>query len=94
MIKVWAKTYVNKKIVLNEIIYLEGRFNESLFDRYVQEICHTLDIPCPLIVSSNVKSFSNFNITRWKADDFVEHVPFDELTIENCVVPEVGGRFS
>ena len=88
MIKIWAKTYRHKKIIQNELIVLEGRYSEDRFDAYVREVCREMDIPCPVILSSNLRNFTKFNITKWKAADFVESVPFDEFTIENCPIAE------
>ncbi len=92
MIKIWAKTYFDKKIVQNELVIIEGRYNENNFDSYVREVCRELDIPGPVIVSSNASNFTRFNITKWKASDFVESVPFEELTMENCPVAQGGPR--
>ena len=86
MIKIWCKTLENKKIVRNEIVLLEGKYDECEFDDYVRQICHELDIPTPVVLSSHANSFTRFNICRFKRGDFVESVDFDELTLENCKV--------
>ena len=86
MIKIWCKTLKDRKIVRNEIVMLEGKYDENEFDGYVRTICHELDIPTPVVLSSHARSFTQFNICRLKTGDFVEHVDFDELTLENCKV--------
>ena len=86
MIKIWVKTHKNKKIVQNEIVHYEGKYEEERFDEYVREACHELDLPTPIVLSAHVKSFTQFNICRFKQSDFVEQVDFDELTLENCKI--------
>lgn len=86
MIKIWVKTILDKKIVKNEIVVFDGKYDELRFDEYVRETCHEMDIPTPVVLSSHVSAFTQFNITRFKKGDFVEHVEFDELVLENCKV--------
>lgn len=86
MFKIWLKTIKDKKIVTNDIIFYEGRYDESRFDEYVRTACHEADIPTPVVLSVNARNFTQYNITRFKASDFVEHVDFDELTLENVKV--------
>lgn len=86
MIKIWAKTHKNKKILKNEIVLFEGKYDEDRFDDYVRTVCHELDLPTPVVLSSHASNFTQFNISRFKASDFVEYVDFDELTLENCKV--------
>lgn len=83
MFKIWLKTIKDKKISKNEIIYYEGKYDEDRFDEYVRIACHETDLPTPVVLSSNARNFSQYNITRFKASDFVEHVDFDELTLES-----------
>lgn len=86
MVKIWVKTYKNKKIVKNEIMMYEGKYSEENFDEYVRLACHELDLPTPVILSVHAKNFTQFNISRFKAGDFVETIDFDELTMESCKV--------
>lgn len=86
MIKIWAKTYINKRISKHDVVFIDERYDYSRFDEYVRIVCHEMDIPTPIIVSSNETSFSKYNITKWKASDFIESVPFEEFSIENCPV--------
>ena len=86
MIKIWAKTLKNKKITANEIVVFDGKYDENDFDEYVRTVCHELDLPTPVVLSSHASNFTQFNISRFKASDFVEYVDFDELTLEKCKV--------
>ena len=86
MFKIWLKTHKEKKIVKNEIIFYEGRYDEDRFDEYVRLACHETDIPTPVVLSSHANSFTRYNIARFRPSDFVEHVDFDEMTLENVKV--------
>lgn len=86
MVKIWVKTHKSKKIVKNEIVVYDGKYDTERFDEYVRIACHELDLPTPVILSTHEKSFTQFNICRFKAGDFVESVDFDELTLENCKI--------
>ena len=57
-----------------------------LTDEYVRLACHEADIPTPVVLSSHAGSFTRYNIARFKPSDFVEHVDFDEMTMENVRV--------
>ena len=85
MVKIWARTMLDKRIVENEIFCFDGNYSEERFDEYVRTICHDLDIPPPVVLTSNINNFTQFNITRFKASDFVESlVGLEELVLENC----------
>lgn len=86
MIKFWVKTIKEKKIKLNEIVLIEGKYDENEFDNYMRYICNELDIPTPVVLNAHGGSFTKFNIARFKKGDFVESVDFDEMTVENCKV--------
>lgn len=86
MFKIWLKTNKDKKIVTNELIFYEGKYDPDEFDEYVRYACHETDIPTPVILSSHAASFTKYNIARFKPADFVEHVDFDELTLENVKI--------
>ncbi len=85
MFKIWLKTTVGKdrKIQKSEMIFYDGKYDEGRFDEYVRLACHEADIPTPVVLSSHAGSFTRYNIARFKPSDFVEHVDFDEMTLEN-----------
>ncbi len=84
MFKIWAKTIENDKIKLSHIYKGEGKYDSSLFQKYISEICEQMDIPTPVVLKSHIRNFDNFNMTRFSSTDFVEWVHFDYLTIEYC----------
>ncbi len=86
MVKIWVKTLHSKKMTRNEVFVFDGKYEESRFDEFTRFICNDLDIPTPVVLSSHVLAFTQFNIVRFKRSDFVEHTDFDELTFENCKI--------
>lgn len=84
MFRIWAKTMKGDKIKRSEIFAYDGRFSRDKFRFYLSEICEQMDIPTPIILSCHVRNFSDFNVTRFKKDDFVETTDFDVLILENA----------
>lgn len=68
------------------IYHYDGKFDAAQFDEYVRFACHDMDIPTPIIMDCHIKNFVQFNICRFDETDFVESVPFRQLTLENCPV--------
>lgn len=84
MFKIWAKVIKNHKIIGDCIYHSADKFNEAEFLYYLTDICHDLDIPTPVILSSHIRNYSLFNTTKFRKEDFVEHVNFDMLQLENA----------
>lgn len=84
MFKIWAKTITNHKIVDSYVYHSADKFDSEEFLYYLTDICHEMDIPTPVVLSSHVRNYTQFNITKFKKEDFVESVPFDSLQLENA----------
>jgi len=84
MFKIWAKTIKNHKILQSYLYHSADKFNPDDFLYYLTDICHDMDIPTPVILSSHVKNYTQFNIAKFRSTDFVEHVGFDLLQLENA----------
>ncbi len=84
MLKIWAKTIVREKIT-RDLMYIRAeKFFERDFHTHLMEICHELDIPTPVVLKSHKQNFMRFNITKFRASDFVESVDFEYLQLENA----------
>ena len=84
MIRIWAKCYKNNKII-NSIIYESiDNFNPNTFYLHVQEICHKMDIPTPLVLRYHTDNYIEFNRTIFRSQDFVESINFDRLIMEEA----------
>ena len=84
MFKIWVKTLKREKIIGNKTYVGEGQFDIELFHSYLTEMCESMDIPTPVLLSSHIRNFSSFNYVTFTASDFVEPVKFDKLVLEYC----------
>lgn len=84
MIRIWAKIYKNNRIVKDTIYESIDNFHKETFYVHVQELCHKLDIPTPLILNYHISSYIEFNRCIFKPADFVEQVHFDKLVLEEA----------
>lgn len=48
----------------------------------LEEACHTLDVPRPLLLSRHERDWEEFRQVRFLADHFVEAVQFDRMEVE------------
>lgn len=84
MIRIWARTMTDTKI-LNSVIYESiDSFSEDKLRFHIEKICHELDIPTPMILKSHITSYVDFNIITFYPSDFVEWVNFEKFIIENA----------
>jgi len=84
MVRIWAKTIIDNKLK-NDMIYESvGNFVPHDLYLHVQEICHKMDIPSPVVLKSHEKNFVEFNTCTFLSRDFVESINFDKLTLENA----------
>lgn len=83
MIKLWAKTYKQHKILKHATLNVyTDKLDYSLFFDYVSRLCHELDSPTPLVIKDSIFNFAKFNYVKFVPSDFVETVDFDYLVIE------------
>ena len=82
--RIWAKILKNHKIKQDLLYTSPDEIGADNFLTHVSEICHTLDIPTPIITSVNVNNFEEFNNTRFRSRDFIEGVNFDFFVLENA----------
>ena len=86
MIRIWAKTIKNGKIVKQYVYEREGLTDYSLFFEYVKDICEALDIPTPVIIKTHLFNYAKYNNVKFRQDDFVEKINFDKLVLENALL--------
>lgn len=85
MIKIWAKLETNHRLGKNIIYESLDKYNSQTFYLHVQEICHRLDIPTPVIIPSHIQNFDQFNTTTFLSRDFVESIDFDKLILDHVI---------
>jgi hypothetical protein len=77
--KYWGKLKSGDKIS-RDIIVETPDFKEA-----VNAVCDKFDLSRPLILVKHINDISNFRITVFLPDDFVESIRFDALEIERIV---------
>ncbi|MBQ3551887.1 MAG: hypothetical protein IJA35_01830 [Clostridia bacterium] len=51
------------------------------WDEVIGDICQALDLSRPVVLIKNIAELQAFYHTTFKANDFMEHINFDQLTI-------------
>ena len=85
MIRFWAKTFKDDKLVKSVIFEDFVLFNRKNFEKSVAKLCESIDEPCPVLLSKHFGHFSEFNITSFSKNDFIENVNFDKMVIETAI---------
>lgn len=83
--KYWVKTINGEKILKNKIVELDVKLSYDNFSTIIREICLEIDEPTPIVLDSQYGNFIEYNVVRFKANDYVESVPFDKFTVEAVV---------
>ena len=86
MLRIWARTTKDGKITRSYIYESIDSFNESLFHKHIEQMCHKLDIPTPAILKTHITNYVDFNNTTFLPRDFVESIDFDRFIIENATM--------
>jgi len=86
MIKIWAKLYIDNKIVRQYVYEKEGKFSYGNFLTYLIDICYEFDIATPVLLKTHLFNYGKFNFTKFLKRDFVEVFEYDNLVLENIFV--------
>ena len=81
----WGKILKNHKIIKDAVAdgYTTGTSED--FEQMIQALCDPLDLPRPVILSKHLRDMGEFRHTRFRADDFIEEVPFDSFEVEELL---------
>jgi len=79
----WAKQIKDSKIIRDIQICDDSTDTRThkVF-RALDEVCNRFDLAKPIWLDSNLKEFKRTAKTRFRADSFVEEIPFDFLEIQ------------
>lgn len=81
MVKIWGKLLVDNKIIRDATIAVDEK-STTFFDM-LKQLCSSLNIPTPVLLTKHVYDFNLFNICTFKPDDFVESVVFDRFELSH-----------
>lgn len=85
MFRIWAKVLCETRIRKQTVYARDERFSYANFFRYLAEICEELDIPTPVLLKPHIMNYAKFNHVVFRPSDFMEHVEFDRLVLENIL---------
>jgi hypothetical protein len=81
--RIWAKLMTDGHIKKQFVYENEEKLTYSHFFDYLTEICHTLDVPTPVLTKTHIFNFAKFNHVKFPARDFVESLGYDYLFLEH-----------
>ncbi|MBQ7453202.1 MAG: hypothetical protein IJS68_02920 [Clostridia bacterium] len=86
MLKIWAKQMHGQKLGKNYVYESLDNYDPETLYLHIAEICHTLDMPTPVILKSHILNFHKFNYATFTKADFVESTDFDSFIIEHVII--------
>lgn len=82
VVRILGKVIHKNRIVRDYIYEVDGDFVIHDFYNYIEEICHNLDLPVPIVLTTHIKNFLLFNSTFFTQEDFVEKFFEDKFVVE------------
>lgn len=84
MFRMWGKIMKNNRLLKDTTISM-GDYSLSRTQMVFQaldEICYFFDLEKPIWLDANVRDFQLHAKTRFKQDNFIEHIEFDYMEIQ------------
>lgn len=78
MTRIWGIIRIKEKIAFDTVAELDA----ADLDGAVDALCHTLDIPRPIVLRKHYAEFQKFFRTHFNPDDFIESVGFARFEVE------------
>ena len=80
--RIWFKEWKNNRLVKDTVIedYSEESRTHKVFAA-LDAACREFDLSSPIWLESNISDFKRAAKTRFRADSFIEEIPFDYLEI-------------
>ena len=80
--KIWARLMIDGKNVKDTLYQDNKSLTYESYENMLRNIADLLDISSPVTMTIHFKNFKEFNIHRFKPDDFVESFEYDSMEIE------------
>ena len=84
MFRMWGKMMKNNRLVTDKTVCIKDytlRRTQMVFQA-LEEMCYYFDLGKPIWLDSNVRDFQIHSKTRFRQDNFIEHIEFDFLEIQ------------
>lgn len=83
MFRLWAREFKDTRMI-RDIVIEDGTVEtrtHKIFNA-LEKVCHEFDLPVPIWLENNINSFKQTSSTKFRADSFIEEIPFDYLEIK------------
>lgn len=84
MFRMWGKLFKDNRM-LKDITVCIGELSLSrtaMVFQAMDEICYEFDLGKPIWLDANIQEFQQHSKTRFRQDNFIEHIEFDFLEIQ------------
>ncbi|MDY4592854.1 MAG: hypothetical protein SO434_05600 [Eubacteriales bacterium] len=82
--KLWIRLLEDNKMIKDKIVQCNNIGCALDLEEVLRDICHSLDLPTPIVLPTHYRNFVNFHNAKFKKDDFVESLDGDILIVEDC----------
>lgn len=84
MFRLWGKIIKNNKFIHDQVIeFTDSKQSKAeMIDESLNQLAIAFDIQKPMWFDKNTKELSDFSVTRFLPDQFIESVDFDFFEIE------------
>ena len=80
--RIWARQFKDTRMLCDELVVDNSSETRThkVFNA-IEKISKNMDLPQPIWLERNIKSFKRNSVVRFEKDSFIEEVPFDYLEI-------------
>lgn len=84
MFRMWGKMMKNNRLVTDKTVCIKdySLSRTQMVFQALEEMCYYFDLGKPIWLDSNVRDFQIHSKTRFRQDNFIEHIEFDFLEIQ------------
>lgn len=80
--KIWAKLLIDGKNIKDTLYADNFTLTFETYENMLRKVAELLDISSPVTMYIHYRHFKEFNIHKFKPDDFVESFEYDVLELE------------
>ncbi|MDD4797524.1 MAG: hypothetical protein PHO66_07135 [Eubacteriales bacterium] len=81
MVRIWGQLKIKEKIAKDAVEVYDGATPPDIHD-VVDALCHTLDIPRPVVLSKHEREYDQFARTIFTPADFIEQISYHRFEVE------------
>ena len=83
MFRLWVRQFKDTHMLRDTVIE-DGTDDTRThkITRSLEKACREFDLPVPIWLENNISSFKQTASTKFRADSFIEEIPFDYLEIK------------